>query len=147
MEEADTYEFDTTIDKHNLEDEWEKQAELYEKYAKAANNYYDAYNTLKQHYSVKRAEEEMLVRIGKKDIGCKITDKALSAYLDQETELVELNKEVAKAKYEYEMYNSAVFAMEHKKRALEYLTKLTLNNYYVQTDSYDNFRNRMNNPE
>jgi hypothetical protein len=138
------FEVDTTIDKDNLEDEWVKQADLYEKYAEKANYFYNQYNSLKNHYTVCRAEEEMLVRTGEKDIGCKITDKALSAHLDQEPELVKLNKEVAEAKYEYEMYNSAVFAMEHKKRALEYLTKLTLNNYYTQTDSYDDFRNRMN---
>lgn len=144
MEEVNEYEVDTSIDKFNLEEEWVKQADLYDKYAKLANNAYDAYIQLKNHYNVKKAEEEMLVRTGKKEIGCKITDKALAAYLEQEPGLVELNKEVAKAKYSYEMFNSATFSMEHKKRALEHLTKLTQNNYYTQTESYDDFRNKMN---
>jgi hypothetical protein len=141
------YDIDTSVDKNNLEEEWEKQADLYDKYSKLANNAYHAYNTLKNYYNVVKGKAELEARAGEVDIGCKMTEKAIAAYLEQAPVLVELNKEIAEAKYAYEMYNSAVFAMEHKKRALEYLTKLTLNNYYVQTESYDDFRNKMNKPE
>lgn len=139
-----SYEADTSIDKNNLDDEWVKQADLFYAYSEKANNAYKVYNDLKNHYNVKKAEVELNIRKGKVDIGiAKLTENAISSYLDSQQDLVKLNNNIADAKYEYEMYNSAVYAMEHKKRALEYITKLHLSNYFADTSDYDSYRNEM----
>jgi len=141
-EEVSEYKIDTSIDKHSLDDEWVKQADLFWKYSKLANTFFNAYNAAKNNYNVRRAEIEYAVRSGKIPIGIKITDKAVASFLDTEESLVALQNDIAEKKFHYEMYNSAVFAMEHKKRALEYITKLHLSNYFAESD-YDKYRSSM----
>ena len=125
------YEVDTDINKFALDDEWVKQANLFKEYSKKANDAYDLYNNLKNYYTVKKAEIEMDIRSAKIDIGCKITENAISAYLDTHQTLIEINNKISKAKYTYDMWKSAVDAMEHKKKSLDNLEKLWLNNYYA----------------
>lgn len=138
-----SFDVDTAIDKNNLDDGWVKQADLYDEYSTNTAKAFETYLTLKNIYKVKRAEKEMKVRRGTIDIGCKITEGAISSFLDSDPGLSELDSQIIKAKYEYDLYSSAVDALEHKKRSLENLTKLHLNNYYFEDDFTKKVREKM----
>jgi len=142
-----SYKEDTQIDESNLEGEWIKQANTYAEYVDQANVYAKQLTELKNRLKVVKASTEMGVRTGKLDIGCKITDKAIAAFVDINPEVVELEKEIAEAKYKYDMYNGGVFALEQKKRALENLVKLGMNNFNYSTTSYDDYRNKIVNEQ
>jgi hypothetical protein len=128
---------ETSIDTYNLDKEWIRQADLYDKYGQLANKAYNSFTTLKNELKVVRGNLEMRIRQGFVDIGCKITENAISSYIDIQDDIIKLEQEIARAKYEYEVYNTATFAMEHKKRSLEWLTKLFLGNYFADGQQSD----------
>lgn len=142
-----SYKEDTSIDRSDLENEWVKQADTYGEYVSDANDAFEALSNLKNYLKVRSAQIELDARSGKVDIGCKVTDKAINAFVTSHPEIVEIENDIVKAKHEYDIYNGGVFSLEQKKRALENLVKLGLNNYYAGTTSYDDFRNRMINEQ
>lgn len=121
------YYHDISIDIHNLDWEWGRQSSVYLKYGKMFAN---------TAYQRDKAEE--VLDNTKAKIRRKLREKKEMKVSDMDAE-VNLNPEVKEAyenfiqlKFESNMLQNVIKALEHKKASLENLTKLYLVGYFSE---------------
>lgn len=126
------YRGDLEIDKHDLPGAWEIQPQLYMKWAEEHAYAVQVRDQAKDNLDLVRANLDSAVRADPAAYGftAKPTEAAIGAvilqqdqYGDAVTALHEVNKNV-------NLLAGAKSAMEHKKRALENLTTLAVNEFY-----------------
>ena len=123
------YKEDLEIDKHALDFEWERQAQLYMKWAE---EYADAVlirDRAKENVDLVRAElyQSIVSKAEKKP-----TETAIGNEIIQRSEFVKINKEYFEAKKNAEILAGAKEAMQHKKKALEGRTHLWIAGYNAE---------------
>jgi len=129
-----SYAEDIFLDHHNLDEEWIKQSSLYFKYASLHADAIAKRDSLKEELEVVKAE--LFVKIqkdwAKYGFEKKPTDGVAKAFVDQEEEVAEITEEVIEANKEVNILASAKVAFEHKKKALENLTTLWVQNWHSE---------------
>jgi len=125
---------DLKIDKDNLELEWEKQSHLYYFYAEQSANAIEAQQIAKEEVEVLEAQLDRDIRNDPEsyDIMDKLTEKKVMSaiwgeedYKNTKTKAIECTKTV-------NVLKGILTAFDHKKSALESLTRLFLSNYYAE---------------
>jgi len=125
-----------SVDKWNLDKEWMQQAENYQTLSEISARAFTALTALKDKFSVEKAKVELDYRNGKnlpkdkKDI--KITEKSIEALLAGNSILIELKCDINDAKANYDICSGALYAMDHKKKALEKLVTLYVSGYSAE---------------
>ena len=127
------YKEDLTIDRYQLEYEWERQAQLYVKWAEKHADAMFERDRLKEYLELLKAE--IYMRIVEKHAELdqkKPTEAMLNNLVLQSTDYKNANSEFLKAKRDTEYLYGAKEGMQHKKTALEHLSRLFISSYYAE---------------
>lgn len=108
-----------SIDKFNLDVEWERQPGLYQNAAEEAAEAFQKLTSLKDYLTVTSAQIELAYRKGEIDPEAKITEGTIKALIDSNEELAGIKKEIRDQKRVYDEASALVMAFDHKKKALE----------------------------
>jgi len=127
---SDNYKDDLKIDENNLEYEWKRQASLFEEWGEKAVNANYEKDKLKEKLDLIKAQLDTEYRKKLKDEKPKEAE-ILSKVL-QDPKYIAASNAYLIAYKEAKILEIATRAFEHRKRALEHLTKLFLNNYYAE---------------
>jgi len=126
------YEQDINIDETALDLEWKMQPMLMMRYCAHMAHAKKALDLASERLDVRKAKLDKEIRSNPEKYGLsKITETALGNTILLQPEYEEANKEYIEAKYEYEMVQAAVRAMDQKKSALENLVKLLGMSYFA----------------
>ena len=122
------------LDKYNLDEEWENQSTNMYTIGDLATDAMAKYIFEKSKLNKRKAEIELEYRTGKREREglTKLTEGSISAAVDSDEELFEMQQEVNRLKYQADKYNSGVEALKDKKRALEYETQLFFAKYFSE---------------
>ena len=126
------YEEDVRIDEQALELEWLSQAQLFMKYARHAANMRKEVDLAKENLEVTKAEVDKEIRQNPEKFKIeKVTDASVTANVLTYPDYKEANQNYINAKYELDMAQAAVSAMNQRKDALENLVKLHGQQYFA----------------
>lgn len=128
MSTESMYYHDVSIDTDNLDWEWARQSGLILKYGKDFANTAKRRDKSEEVYENLKAKE--ILQIRKKKKGEKITVGELEAEVNLNPKVQEAKNKFLELKYETNMLQNVMKAMEHKRAALEYLVKLYLVGYF-----------------
>lgn len=122
------------IDKHNLDQEWLGQPLLYMEYAEKLAEARRQYDNASSAANAVYAELSRKIRSDPDDYGfdTKPTEAAISAKIEGMGKFKKASRLKADAKYEVDLYQAAVIALEHRKRALTELVELHMSNYFSE---------------
>jgi len=131
VDDADATDF--RVDELRLDVEWRRQAELCRKYGRKLARKRLRVDEAETALDVCEAELALKIRSdpGKFDIPGRVTNDAIKETVRIQPEYQAARQAVNQAKYDAEIYRSAVNSMEHKKAALENLVKLHGREYYA----------------
>lgn len=123
------YESDLKIDKHALDFEWERQAQLYMKWAEEYANAMLVRDRAKENVDLVRAElyQQIVSSADKKP-----TETAINGEIIENEKYKFENNVYLESKRDAEILAGAKEAMQHKKKALESMTHLWLGSYYAE---------------
>lgn len=123
---------DITIDPDALDVEWCKQATLFARYSEEQVVARDRMDRLKQQLDVLEAELGLKIRNDPASYGLeKVTEAGVQSALLLHKKRQTLNENLQVARFELEIVQSAVRALEQKKAALENLVRLGGQNYFA----------------
>lgn len=126
------YEQDIAIDETALEIEWLEQATLFMKYAKNAAEARRTLDQVKESLDIVKAEMDKKIREHPEKFKIeKVTEAVISAAILRSDEFSEANQKYIDAKYELDIAQAAVSAMNQRKEALENLVKLHGQSYFA----------------
>lgn len=126
------------IDSGRLDYEWLRQANLVFKASKLEAQARKAVDELKRELDVERAQVDSSIRENPGNFGIvKITEKIIESTILQDVGVQELLADLNKARYDQNMRQALVNALEHKKRALESLVSLHGQNYFSEPRAKD----------
>lgn len=129
-------EFDTfsaQIDEHRLDIEWKNQPAAYHHWSIELANAQKIHDINKAKLDVIKAELDKTIRDSPDKYGLiKITEPIVAAAVLMQSEHKAALKSVIKAKHDVDILKAAVFALNHKKDALENLVRLRLADYYSE---------------
>ena len=126
---------DIEFDAYNLLEEWQGQAGLYLSYAEDGVDQQEATDNIKDELDLLTAQIELLIRNEEYTLapeGLKITEKAVSALVACDPQVVAKKRALNKAKKEASLLKKAEIAFEHRKRALENAVILTGRAQYAE---------------
>ena len=124
------YEQDLQISPDSLDVEFLRQPALYMKYAEESAKAKDRLARAKETLEVTRAEIDKAIRLTPSEYGVeKVTEGAITSTLLQLPQYQNANEAYLKAKYEADLLQAAVIAMDQKKSSLEQLARLTVAGY------------------
>lgn len=127
------YEKDLQIDPDALDTEFLTQPTLYFKYAKESAFVKDVYSRAKENLETVRSEQDADIRQNPTKYGFTVekkpTEGAITAAILQTEAYKEANEAYMKAKYEADLVQAAVMAIDQKKSSLEHLSRLTIAGY------------------
>ena len=127
------YEKDLQIDPDALDTEFLAQPGLYFRYAKESTLAKDSYSRAKENLETVRAEQDQAIRQDPTKYGFtaekKPTEASINAAILQTIEYKDANEAYMKAKYEADLIQAAVMAIDQKKSSLEHLSRLTIAGY------------------
>lgn len=119
------------IDEHNLDREWVKQPSLYFTWARKLADARQDLDEAKAKVDVTKAEVSRAIRDDPEDHGLeKVTEAAVTAAIPEHPDMIRAVKELSKARHKVDVYQAAVNALDHRKRALEKLVDLHGQNYF-----------------
>ena len=119
------------IDKFNLDVEWELQPSKYIEWAEKCAKAILERDQCKQRMDVLKARlDKQLRKSLEKELGKKPTEGAISAAIDLEPEMQEMQEHFNQLTYNVNVLTAAKTAFDQRKKALEYLTQLYLSSYY-----------------
>jgi hypothetical protein len=125
---------DVTLDKNNLDVEWERQSNLMEEYtkmlAKSNKEYSDIKLLLDNIVSGKKLEWRLDGEIKLNGKTTKVTEGSLDNAIDVDEECIEQKKLLIEKQYEIDVLKGVVEALRNKKSALEYEVQLYLSGYF-----------------
>ncbi len=120
---------DVSVNRHDLEFEWVRQASTYHfylvKHAEANQ----------QREEDKDALDQVVARLydeKRADLGDKVTETAIKRAIEMEPEYRSVVEQAKQYDHKINLLSAAIKAMEHKKTVLENLTKLHLSNWYAE---------------
>ena len=128
--EVESYANDISIDKYVLDEEWLKQPTIFMKWV---DNYAQAVlerDRIKDRLDVVRAEIDGEIRTNPPE-GGKLTEAAISNIIVQSQRYRTIMDGLIKANYDVNVLSGVKESLNHKKSALENLTKLFLAGYYT----------------
>lgn len=126
------YEQDVKIDEQALDIEWLEQAALFLKYARHAANMRKELDAAKENLDVIKAEADNYIRKNPAEFKIeKVTEAVVTSLILQDETVQKANKRFNDAKYELDMAQAAVSAMNQRKDALENLVKLHGQSYFA----------------
>ncbi len=126
------YEKDIKIDCDQLDLEWLEQAEKFMRYARNAANCRKYADEIKEKLDLTKAELDQKIRTNPEKYKIeKITENVVNVTIIQQEDYKIVNKEYMEAKYELDIAQFGVSAMNQRKEALEYLTKLHGMQYFA----------------
>jgi len=133
MKDSDSF---LDIDEHRLDEEWIGQAKLYGRWARNAASARRKMDEAKADLELVQAELDLEVRSNpeKFDLS-KVTENVVKSAILQDTRYVGAQKKVNDARYDYDVAQAAVSALEHRKYALQNLVSLFLSSYYAEPKS------------
>ena len=123
---------DMKINKHRLDTELEKQAELFLNYALEWVNASDKVSKIKEKLELTKAKADKEIRSKptKFNLGEKITETGIKASLTLHPKVIKANEDLLDCIKSEKIYQIIKEAFGHKKKALEKLVELTLAGYY-----------------
>lgn len=125
------YQQDLTIDKNALDYEWQRQPNLFQKYAEEAANANWERDQAKENIEIVKAGIHKEVSENPNVFGIeKVTVDAVKSAVTSHEKVKKAVKKFLRLKYEAEILMSAKQAFEHKKTALEHMAKLYLSGYW-----------------
>ena len=131
MDELD-YANDVQIDPDALDTEWLVQPDLMRRYTTYAAQAKRAMDDAKERLDIVRAQLEMLIRNDPRQFGLeKVTEGAITSAVTLQSEYQQASKALVDARYEFEMAQAAVRALDTKKASLENLVKLLGMSYFA----------------
>jgi hypothetical protein len=120
------YHKDCLIDVDNLDFEWIRQAQLVSDYAELATYLEDLKRSLDKKITVKRAQLDQKIRSSSE----KTTEAAIKAQIEVKSESFEEVEILEKVNYQLAMAKAALTSLDHKKKALEWLSQLYVSGYF-----------------
>lgn len=127
------------IDQNRLEDEWQDQPVQMHYWSVKVAEYQRKYDEAKREAVLIAAECAKDVRANPSDYDLdKVTEKAIEAVVPTCPEVRAADKDVIDARYELQVAQAAVTALEHRKRALSMLVELWTKDYYSSPRMPDN---------
>jgi len=129
-----TYREDLFIDKFNLDLEWEKQPMLFDKWAGRWAESVERRDRAKQYVDVAKAELYSKIRAEPKIYGLssKPTEGAVNSYIITTKKYKSAFADFLAANKDVNVLSIAKEAMNHKKRALEYVSQLMLGGFFAR---------------
>jgi len=126
------YEQDIRININALDDEWLNQPALYMKYSEFASKAKHEMDQAKEELDVTKAETDLAIRENSKKYTEleKITESVISSLITLDQDVRNAVQKFNQAKHDYDILNSAVWAFEQRKTALENLVKLLGQEYF-----------------
>ena len=134
----ENYMEELAIDLTSLHEEWRLQPQLYMKYSELSAGAQRNRDKAKEKLDIVKAELDDRIRSDPKSFGApldkndqpKLTEAWISATILLQPEYSEVSSEIIAYNYELNIYNSAVRAFDHRKKALEKEVDLWIANYY-----------------
>ncbi len=128
------YKEDLQININNLDNEWIRQAPLYMDAVESSADANDEVSKSKQKLELVQAELDTEIRTDpdKFNIEGKLTEKAIASTISQHQDYKFAYKDYLDTKHEAAILAGAVVAFDHRKRALESLSKLWLGSYFSE---------------
>lgn len=124
--------FDLSIDQHQLDREWINQPRRYMGIARQLADARRRQDECKNELEVTRAELDRAIREAPSEYEItKVTESAIGAAILTQGQYQKAEKRYRDARYDVTIFESAVQAMEHRKRALENLVSLHLAGYFA----------------
>ena len=121
------------IDELALDKECIRQPSLYFEFAEKVANARQAYDIASNEAKVEEAEVERDIRSAPEKHGLeKVTEASIKAAVACSKEVRLAQEHLIDLKHTLEIYQAAVFALEHKKRALTLLVNLRGQEYYAE---------------
>ena len=132
MSDELNYELDTSIDEQALDVEWLQQADLMRKYAAHAAATKRYMDEIKERLEVEKARLDLEIRKDPSKYGIeKVTESVVQSAILIQPEYQELQRLYREARYENDIANAAVRAIDQKKTALENLVRLLIASYFA----------------
>lgn len=124
---------DVEIDPNALDVEWMRQSSLFYKYGKMLAKARDEMDRAKSNVDLEEAKTSLVVRENPEKYvseGLKITEGVISSVIESLPNVINAKKEYDSARYEFNLIQAAVSAMDQKKAALENLVRLNGQAYF-----------------
>lgn len=119
------------IDEHNLDKEWVRQPSLYFTWAKKLADARLEQDEAKANLDVIKAEASRAIRDDPGDYGFdKVTEAIVAVAINEHPDVMAGVKALHESRHKQEVYQAAVNALDHRKRALEKLVDLHGQNYF-----------------
>lgn len=119
------------INKYELDEEWVAQPKLYHRYAKKLADAKKTLEESKAGLELVEADIGMSARLDPATFGIKkVTDKSVENAVILSPEYKEARIKTIQAKHAVDVLDAAVRTLDHRKRALEDLVDLHLNDYF-----------------
>jgi len=119
------------IDEHNLDKEWIKQPSLYFTWARKLADARLAVDEAKSELDVIKAEASRAIRDDPGEFGFeKVSEAIVATAVNEHPDVMKGVQKLYDARHEHDVYQAAVFALEHRKRALEKLVDLHGQSYF-----------------
>lgn len=120
------------IDEHNLVKEWVKQPSLYFIWAQKLADAKLEQDEAKANLDVIKAEASRAIRDDPGDYGFdKVTEAIVAVAINEHPDVMKGVKTLHEARHKQEIYQAAVNALDHRKRALEKIVDLHGQNYFA----------------
>lgn len=125
------YEEDVRIDEQALDVEWLRQPTLMHTYSRYAAWCRTQVDEIKERLEARKAEIELDIRAHPESYGLtKITESAIQSAITLQPTYQEITEVYRNARYELEVANAAVRAIDQRKTALENLVRLLGASYF-----------------
>lgn len=119
------------IDEHNLVEEWVRQPGLYFTWAKKLADVRLEVDEAKAELDVVKAEASRSIRDDPDKYGFeKITEAIVAVAINEHTDVIDAVSRLHKLRHQQEVYQAAVNALDHRKRALEKVVDLHGQKYF-----------------
>lgn len=119
------------IDEHDLVKEWVKQPSLYFTWAQKLADARIEQDEAKSALDVIKAEASRAIRDDPGNYGFdKVTEAVVAVAINEHPDVMEGVKALYAARHRQEIYQAAVNALDHRKRALEKIVDLHGQNYF-----------------
>lgn len=135
---------DVSIDRHSLDYEWLRQADLFHKYSEDYANAMFERDKKKERLTLVKAQIDGDIRLDPESYGFtgKPTEPAIASLIIQDERYEVANSVYLEAVRDMNVVAGAKIAMEHKKTALEVLAKLYLSGYWGEARIPDEARKK-----
>jgi hypothetical protein len=138
------FEKDTQVDKYKLDEEWVRISTLLWEYGKALSDTSLERDRLKQNLDLIESETDYKIRSGTISLDlAKPTESSIKNYINQTKEYQTALTKLNDINHEVSVLSSAVRAIQAKKSAMEWLTKMWFAAYFTDTQDFD-MKERLN---